>query len=108
MRSSGGGWKPILEIDGVVVPAGTGLTRTSRGWAHPTPVFCHNGHRLTPSQTVVGFRHCRASHVDGGHRSFLCRTCGDTVLLPLPGPDCDHRDFDERPTGTTRPPAASE
>lgn len=104
MRSSDRSWKLILEIDGVVVPTDTGLTRTPQGWTYPSPVFCHQGHRFTPGKAIVGYRQCSR----GGHRSYQCALCGDIVLLPPPGPDCDHRDFDERPTGTARPPTASE
>ncbi|WP_043661849.1 hypothetical protein [Nocardia thailandica] len=87
----------ILEVDGVVV-AGDGLVFTGSRWVNPSPVFCHHGHRFAPQKMLVGWRFCRTLP-GGGHRSYYCRVCGDEVLIPEPGPGCDHRDFDERPTG---------
>lgn len=102
-------WRLILADHAGHVVAEDRLYRTATGWAHPMPVFCHQGHRFRPGRTTVGFRHCRALlDSTGGHRSYLCRECGDVVLVPEPTPACEHRDFDRRPAGTTPGPAASE
>lgn len=102
MRSNDGDeWRPILEIDGVVVPADTGMTLTPNGWRRPTPVFCRNGHRFIGGRCLVGFVHCASAHVADsghGHLSYLCLICHDIVLLPPEADTCDHRKRDGRPT----------
>ncbi|MFI9509085.1 hypothetical protein [Nocardia sp. NPDC052566] len=97
---------PIFELDGLVVPGdGTQLHRATHGFAHSSPVFCRNRHRQGPNRTLVGWQSCIA--VDGGHRTYLCRTCGDTIYVPTVGPQCSHRDFDGR-TPSTRTAVSAE
>jgi hypothetical protein len=40
------------------------------------PTHCPNGHRLGPSQVLVGF----GAHPDGGRRRiWICRECGVVI-----------------------------
>src|ERR1700738_4107359 len=57
---------------GDLVQAGTGIPRP--------PTRCPNGHQLGPNKALVGHQAC-LSH-GGGHTTWTCRTCDQTVYGP--------------------------
>jgi hypothetical protein len=63
------------------------LVQTTAGtWIERAPTHCPMGHRLGPNRVRAGHTAC-AGH-GGGHPTWTCRTCDQTVYgLPL-GPHC--------------------
>jgi hypothetical protein len=59
------------------------LVQTTAGkWVVVAPTHCRNGHRLGPSQCLVGHTACRGH--GGGHITWTCRTCDATAYgVPL-------------------------
>jgi hypothetical protein len=59
------------------------LVQTRGGrWIDQAPTHCPVGHRLGPNRVLVGHTAC-AGH-GGGHLTWMCRTCDQTVYgLPL-------------------------
>ena len=56
-------------------------TRDGR-WVVEPPPHCPNGHRLGPKQVLVGHTACRGH--GGGHLTWTCRACNQTMYgLPL-------------------------
>jgi hypothetical protein len=73
------------------------LVQTTAGtWITKPPLRCSNGHGLGPGRVLVGHVACKG-HGGGGHTTWTCRECDDTVYgLPL-GPHCEiHTGPDER------------
>jgi hypothetical protein len=63
------------------------LVQTTAGtWIVRAPTHCPIDHRLGPNRVLVGHTAC-GGH-GGGHLTWTCRTCDQTVYgLPL-GPHC--------------------
>ena len=59
------------------------LVRTTSGkWITHPPTHCAKGHTLGPGEVLVGHQ-ARLGH-GGGHTTWTCRTCDETVYgLPL-------------------------
>jgi hypothetical protein len=55
------------------------------------PTHCANGHPLGPYEVVVGFLPCLCVWPERGHRSFVCRRCGDISYVPPHGPAYESR-----------------
>jgi hypothetical protein len=54
------------------------LVRTTDGkWMTHPPTRCPNGHILGPGQVLVGHQDCLGH--GGGHTTWTCRTCDQTV-----------------------------
>lgn len=62
------------------------LHQTSKGWAETPPAACGNGHPFGPGLMLVGTQACGEHR--GAHRTYWCRTCGDTVYRPPMGSAC--------------------
>jgi hypothetical protein len=57
------------------------LVQTTRGkWIILPPSRCPNGHTLGPQQVLVGHQPCLGH--GGGHTTWTCRTCDETVYGP--------------------------
>jgi hypothetical protein len=57
------------------------LVLTTAGtWIIRPPTRCLNGHQLGPNKALVGHVAC-AGH-GGGHTTWTCRTCDETVYGP--------------------------
>ncbi len=57
------------------------LVQTTRGeWITHPPTRCPNGHPLGPNQVLVGHQACLGH--GGGHTTWTCRTCDETVYGP--------------------------
>ena len=57
------------------------LVQTTRGeWITHPPTRCPNGHPLGPNQVLVGHQACLGH--GGGHTTWTCRTCDQTVYGP--------------------------
>ncbi len=57
------------------------LVQTTDGkWIIHTPTRCPNGHQLGPNQVLVGHVACLGH--GGGHITWTCRTCDQTVYGP--------------------------
>ncbi|MEV6219878.1 hypothetical protein [Nocardia sp. NPDC051833] len=72
------------------------LYSVRRGWAHPSPVTCPNGHRLGPNRVLVGIVMCPDVPGTNCHRTYTCRQCDAAVMWPPAVDACDHRWFDGR------------
>jgi hypothetical protein len=58
------------------------LVRTVDGkWITKPPSRCGHGHPLGPGQVLVGHIACMG-HGGGGHTTWACRACDDTVYGP--------------------------
>ena len=53
------------------------LQTTAGKWITHPPTHCPNGHRLGPGQVLVGHQACLGH--GGGHTTWTCRTCDQTV-----------------------------
>ena len=54
------------------------LVQTAAGkWITHLPARCPNGHQLGPGQVLVGHQACLGH--GGGHTTWTCRTCDETV-----------------------------
>ena len=61
------------------------LVQTTSGkWITHPPMRCPNGHPLGPNQVLVGHQACLGH--GGGHTTWTCRTCDQTVY----GPSTEH------------------
>jgi hypothetical protein len=70
------------------MPAVGQLVRTSVGtWITKAPTRCLNGHPLGGGQVLVGHQACQDG--PGGHTTWTCRTCDETVYGPPLGPNCE-------------------
>lgn len=57
------------------------LVQTTRGeWITHPPTRCPNGHTLGPNQVLVGHQACLGH--GGGHTTWTCHTCDQTVYGP--------------------------
>ena len=57
------------------------LVQTTNGkWITHPPSRCPNGHPLGPGQVLVGHQACLGH--GGGHTTWTCRTCDQTVYGP--------------------------
>jgi hypothetical protein len=57
------------------------LVRTTSGqWITKPPARCPNGHSLGPNQVLVGHVACLGD--GGGHTTWTCRVCDQTVFGP--------------------------
>jgi hypothetical protein len=57
------------------------LVQTTAGkWIIHPPSRCPNGHRLGPGAALVGYQACLGH--GGGHSTWTCRTCDETVYGP--------------------------
>jgi hypothetical protein len=57
------------------------LVQTTAGeWIIHPPTRCPNGHTLGPQQVLVGHQACLGH--GGGHTTWTCRTCDQTVYGP--------------------------
>jgi hypothetical protein len=58
------------------------LVQTMAGtWITKPPSRCTEGHPLGPGQVLVGHIACMG-HGGGGHTTWACQTCDDTVYGP--------------------------
>jgi hypothetical protein len=63
------------------------LVQTTTGtWITRPPTHCPNGHELGPSRALVGHQACLGH--GGGHTTWTCLTCDQTVYGPELGPHC--------------------
>jgi hypothetical protein len=53
---------------------------TAGAWITRPPMRCPNGHSLGPGEVLVGHQACLGH--GGGHTTWTCRTCDDTVYGP--------------------------
>ena len=60
---------------------GEPVQTTAGTWITYPPTRCPNGHRLGPGEVLVGHVVC-LGHGGGGHTSWHCRTCDQTVYGP--------------------------
>ena len=60
-------------------------TTAEKWFTHP-PAHCPNGHTLSPGELLVGHQACLGH--GGGHTTWTCRTCAQTVDGPLLYADC--------------------
>jgi hypothetical protein len=57
------------------------LVQTTAGtWITKPPARCLHGHQLGPGQVLVGHVACQGH--GGGHVTWTCRTCDQTVYGP--------------------------
>ena len=57
------------------------LVQTTAGkWITHPPTRCPNGHTFGPNQVLVGHQACLGH--GGGHTTWTCRTCDQTVYGP--------------------------
>ena len=57
------------------------LMQTTAGkWITHPPTRCPNGHTLGPGEVLVGHQACLGH--GGGHTTWTCRTCDQTVYGP--------------------------
>src|SRR3954468_2271679 len=57
------------------------LVQTTAGkWITHPPTRCPNGHQLGPGAALVGYQAC-LDH-GGGHTTWTCRICDETVYGP--------------------------
>jgi hypothetical protein len=57
------------------------LVQTTAGkWIIRPPTRCPNGHQLGPGEVLVGYQACLGH--GGGHTTWTCRTCDQTVYGP--------------------------
>jgi hypothetical protein len=62
-------------------PAVGDLVRSTSGaWMVRAPQHCPNGHPLGPNQALVGHVACLGH--GGGHTTWTCRACDETVYGP--------------------------
>jgi hypothetical protein len=54
---------------------------TAGKWITQPPTRCPNGHALGPNQVLFGHQAC-LGHGGGGHTTWTCRTCDQTVYRP--------------------------
>lgn len=47
----------------------------------PRPAACRQGHRLDGGQVLLSTRACSCA-LDGAHRTWTCRACGDVQMWP--------------------------
>src|SRR6476646_392475 len=58
-----------------------GRVQTTAGkWITPPPTRCPNGHNLGPGEVLVGHQACLGH--GGGHTTWTCRSCDQTVYGP--------------------------
>lgn len=58
------------------------LVRTTAGtWITKPPQRCPNGHDLGPGRVLVGHVACMG-HGGGGHTTWTCQACDETVYGP--------------------------
>src|SRR3954466_8065938 len=63
------------------------LVRTAHGeWITQPPRRCPNGHTRGPDRVLVGHQACLGH--GGGHTTWTCRTCDQTVYGPLLNTPC--------------------
>ena len=71
------GWRAEPRLLGVQGQ----LVRTTNGqWITKPPAHCPNGHILGPNQVLVGHQACLGH--GGGHTTWTCRTCDQTMYGP--------------------------
>jgi hypothetical protein len=57
------------------------LVQTTTGkWIIHPPTRCPNGHEFGPGRTLVGYQACLGH--GGGHTTWTCCTCDETVYGP--------------------------
>ena len=61
----------------LVVVLGELVQTTTGKWITHPPTRCPNGHHLGPGQVLVGHQACLGH--GGGHTTWTCRTCDETV-----------------------------
>lgn len=61
------------------------LRKTKHGWSETAPTECSNGHPFA-GNVLVGTQACGEHR--GAHRTYWCKTCGDTVYRPPMGSAC--------------------
>src|SRR3954451_15637173 len=70
------------------------LVQTTAGkWITPPPPRCPNGHTLGANQVLVGHVAC-LGHGGGGHTTWTCQTCDQTVYGPPLNSHCLRRQSD--------------
>jgi hypothetical protein len=63
------------------------LVQTTDGkWMTRPPTRCPNGHALGPGEVPVGHHACLGH--GGGHTTWTCRTCDETVYGPMLNTHC--------------------
>ena len=63
------------------------LVQTTAGkWITHPPTRCPNGHTLGPGEVLVGHRACLGH--SGGHTTWSCRRCDQTVYGPQMNTHC--------------------
>jgi hypothetical protein len=63
------------------------LQTTTGKWITRPPTRCPNGHQFVANQVLVGHQTC-LGHGGGGHTTWTCRTCDQTVYGPPPNTHC--------------------
>jgi hypothetical protein len=63
------------------------LVQTTAGkWIIHPPTRCPNGHTFGAGKVLVGYQACLGH--SGGHTTWRCRTCDETVYGPLLNTHC--------------------
>ena len=85
----------------LLVVLGELIQTTAGKWITHPPTRCPNGHSLGPGEVLVGHQACLGH--GGGHTTWTCRTCDQTVYGPPMNTHCAALDGPATVRLSTRP-----